>query len=50
MAKIELGIVWLFSLLTLVTQNDIMFIFSVMASSTVIARNIPHIIKLFKKK
>jgi len=36
MAKIELGIVWLLSLLTVVTQSDIMFFFSVIASSTVI--------------
>jgi hypothetical protein len=50
MAKIELGIVWLLSFLTFVTQSDVMFIFSVFASSTVIIRNVPHIVKMFKKK
>ncbi len=50
MAKIELGIVWLLSLLTFVTQSDVMFFFSVIASSTVIVRNVPHIVKMFKKK
>jgi hypothetical protein len=50
MAKIELAIVWLFSFLTIVTQSDIMFVFSVIASSTVIVRNIPYIVKMFKKK
>jgi hypothetical protein len=50
MAKIELGIVWMLSFLTVMTQSDIMFLFSVIASSTVIVRNIPYIVKMFKKK
>ena len=48
MAKIEVGIVWLFSLLTIVTQNDIMFIGSVIASTVVTLKNLPGAIKVIK--
>lgn len=41
MAKIELGVVWAFSLMTIVTQSDIMFVGSLIASITVTLRNIP---------
>ena len=41
MAKIELGVIWLFSLLTLITQSDIMFVGSVIASVTITLRNLP---------
>lgn len=48
MAKIEVGIVWLFSLLTIVTQNDIMFIGSVIASTVVTLKNLPGAIRVIK--
>lgn len=48
MAKIEVGIVWLFSILTIVTQSDIMFIGSVIASVTVTLKNLPGAIKVIK--
>lgn len=48
MAKIEMGIVWLFSLLTIVTQSDIMFIGSIIASVTVTLRNLPGACKVIK--
>lgn len=41
MAKIELGVVWAFSLATIVTQSDIMFVGSLIASITVTLRNVP---------
>lgn len=41
MAKVELAAVWLFSLMTIITQSDIMFIGSVIASVTVTLRNLP---------
>jgi hypothetical protein len=40
MAKIELGVVWIFSLMTIVTKSDIMFWGSVIASVTVTLRNL----------
>jgi len=46
MAKIELGIVWLLSLMTIVTQSDIMFVGSVIASITVTFRNLPGACKV----
>jgi hypothetical protein len=46
MAKIELGIVWAFSLLTIVTQSDIMFYGSVIASVTITLRNLPGACKV----
>jgi len=48
MAKIEVGIVWLFSLLTIVTQSDIMFVGSIIASVTVTLRNLPGACKVIK--
>lgn len=48
MAKIEVGIVWLFSLLTLVTQSDIMFIGSIIASVTVTLKNLPGACKVIR--
>ena len=48
MAKIELGAVWLLSLMTIVTQSDIMFIGSVVASVTVTLRNLPGACKVIK--
>ena len=48
MAKIEVGIVWLFSLLTLITQSDIMFVGSIIASVTVTLKNLPGAIKVIK--
>ncbi len=48
MAKIELGIVWLLSLMTIVTQSDIMFVGSVIASVTVTLRNLPGAWKVIK--
>jgi len=53
MAKVEVGIVWLFSLMTIVTQSDIMFVGSIIASVTVTLRNLPgaiRVIKSLKKK
>jgi len=48
MAKVEVGIVWLFSLMTIVTQSDIMFIGSIIASVTVTLKNLPGAIKVIK--
>jgi hypothetical protein len=48
MAKIELGIVWILSLMTIVTQSDIMFVGSVIASVTVTLRNLPGACKVIK--
>ena len=48
MAKIEVGLVWLFSLLTLITQSDIMFVGSIIASVTVTLKNLPGAIKVIK--
>jgi len=48
MAKIEVGIVWLFSLLTIVTQSDIMFVGSIIASVTVTLKNLPGAIRVIK--
>lgn len=48
MAKIELAIVWLFSLITIVTQSDIMFVGSVIASTVVTLRNLPGACKVIK--
>jgi hypothetical protein len=48
MAKIEVGIVWLFSLLTIVTQSDIMFVGSIIASVTVTLKNLPGACKVIK--
>jgi hypothetical protein len=48
MAKIELGIVWAFSLLTIVTQSDIMFVASLSASLMVAVRNLPGACKVIK--
>lgn len=48
MAKVEVGIVWLFSLLTIVTQSDIMFVGSIVASVTVTLKNLPGAIKAIK--
>lgn len=48
MAKIELGIVWLLSFITIVTQSDIMFVGSVIASVTVTLRNLPGACKVIK--
>lgn len=48
MAKVEVGIVWLFSLMTIVTQSDIMFVGSIIASVTVTLRNLPGAIKVIK--
>ena len=48
MAKIEVGIVWLFSLLTIVTQSDIMFVASIIASVTVTLKNLPGACKVIK--
>jgi hypothetical protein len=46
MAKIELGIVWALNLMTIVTQSDIMFYGSVIASVTVTLRNFPGACKV----
>ena len=48
MAKIEVGIVWLLSLMTIVTQSDIMFVGSIIASVTVTLRNLPGACKVIK--
>ena len=48
MAKIEVGIVWLFSLLTIVTQSDIMFVASIIASVTVTLKNLPGACKVIR--
>lgn len=52
-AKIELTTIWLFSLLTILTQSDISFYITVIASTTVTIRNLPGAIKViqsFKSK
>jgi hypothetical protein len=48
MAKIELGFVWALSLMTIVTQSDIMFVASVSASVMVAIRNLPGACKVIK--
>lgn len=48
MAKIEVAAVWLLSLMTIITQSDIMFIGSIVASVTVIIRNLPGACKVIK--
>ena len=48
MAKVEVGIVWMFSLLTVLTQSDIMFIGSLIASVTVTLKNLPGACKVIK--
>jgi len=48
MAKIEVGIVWLLSLMTIVTQSDIMFVGSIIASVTVTLRNLPGACRVIK--
>jgi hypothetical protein len=47
--KIELIAVWLFSLFAYITQDNIAFIFSIVASVTVIAKNTPDIYRIIKK-
>ena len=48
MAKIELGFVWAFSLLTLLTKSDVMFFASVFTSVVVTIRNFPGACKVVK--
>jgi len=47
--KIELVVVWLFSIFAIMSQDNIAFTFSVVASITVIIKNTPDIYRFLKR-